>query len=197
MRQSAAVADLQQNHMKTGKTQGRGKLLLIDKCAVLRAQLGPALEEHGFEVSTCQTAQRALHHVEVDPPDYVLTDLVLPDLSGLTLISRMKTMVPDARVVVLTAYGSIRTAVEAVKRGAIQYLTKPRKVTEIIAALDSADGEDGVPLNGKPRSIAQIEREYINWVVLEHNGNVSAAARALSMHRRTLQRKLLKRAAGD
>jgi len=183
--------------MKTGQTQGRGKLLLIDKCAVLRAQLGPALEEHGFEVSTCQTAQRALLHVERDPPDYVLTDLVLPDLSGLTLNSRVKTMVPGARVVVLTAYGSIRIAVDAVKRGAIQYLTKPRKVDEIIAALDSADGEDGVPLNGKPRSIAQIEREYINWVVLEHNGNVSAAARALSMHRRTLQRKLLKRAAGD
>jgi len=179
--------------MRTKRSRQPGKLLLIDKCAALRACLSPVLEAHGFEVTACQNAARALRLAEEERPDYVVTDLVLPDLSGLALISRLKTIVPHARVVVLTAYASIATAVQAIKLGAIHYLAKPPKVDEIVAAFDSPDANDSIPVNGKPRPIAQIEREYIDWVVLEHNGNLSAAARALSMHRRTLQRKLMKR----
>ena len=183
--------------MKHPDHRQRGKVLLIDKCEVLSGHLGPALEKHGFAVCTYGTARQALLHADRDPPDYILTDLVLPDLSGLALISKIKAVAPAARVVVLTAYASIATAVEAIKLGAVDYLPKPPHVDQIVAALDATNGGDHGQLNGKRRSLAQVEREYINWVMLEHNGNVSAAARALSMHRRTLQRKLSKRAANS
>jgi two-component system response regulator RegA len=100
---------------------------------------------------------------------------------------------PHTRIVVLTGYGSIATAIEAIKLGATFYLTKPADADQIIAAFHHEAGDDQAPLNPKPMSVNRLEWEHIDRVLREHKGNISETARALSMHRRTLQRKLAKR----
>ena len=100
---------------------------------------------------------------------------------------------PDMKIVMLTAYASIATTVEAIKLGAINYLTKPASVQEIIEKLSQAEDSSKTPIEDTPLSIKRLEWEHLQKVLLEHDGNISAAARALNMHRRTLQRKLQKR----
>jgi two-component system response regulator RegA len=175
-------------------TKQRPSLLLVDESKWFCAVMSAAFEKRGFGVIACHSAAQAFGIIEDNPPEYVVTDLKLPDLSGLILISRLKAAVPRTNIVVLTGHASIATAVEAIKLGATHYLAKPADADQILTAFDRRIGDDSVPVNGKPLSIRRQEWEYINWVLLEHNGNVSAAARALSMHRRTLQRKLKKSA---
>lgn len=188
-----SVADAVMN-TRTYGTKQRPSLLLVDESEWFCTTISAAFEKRGFSVIICHSAGQALDIIEDNPPEYVVTDLKLPDLSGLTLISRLKATVPNTNVVVLTGHACIATAVEAIKLGATHYLVKPATADQIMAAFSRRVGDDSVPLNGKPLSIGRMEWEYINWVLTDCGGNVSAAARALSMHRRTLQRKLYKRA---
>jgi two-component system response regulator RegA len=116
----------------------------------------------------------------------------MPGDSGLTLVRRLSAIEPTTRIVVLTGYASISTAVEAIKLGATHYLVKPVDADEVVAAFHKAEGDDSVSVAASPLSVDRLEWEHIQRVLAEHDGNISATARALNMHRRTLQRKLFK-----
>ncbi len=165
-------------------------LLLVDDDHTFRSVLTRAMQKRGFEVATAGDAIEALALAEANPPEFAIVDLKMPGPSGLTLVKRLKELDAATRIVVLTGYASITTAVEAVKLGATHYLAKPADVDEIIAALHKVDGDDGTPLSVAPLSVERLEWEHIQRVLAEHEGNISATARALNMHRRTLQRKL-------
>lgn len=123
----------------------------------------------------------------------MLLDLRVGNENGLGLISTLRDIDPETRIVVLTGYGSVATAVEAVRRGAVHYLTKPADAEEILAAFErSADGQAGPSAPLQPMTLDRVEWEHINRVLMECGGNVSEAARLLGLHRRTLQRKLSK-----
>jgi len=172
----------------------RPNLLLVDESEWFCSEMSAAFEKRGFSVIACHSAGEAFDIIDDNPPEYVLTDLKLPDISGLVVISRLKATIPNTNIVVLTGHPSIATAVEAIKLGATHYLAKPADADQIVNAFERRSGDDSVPVNGKSLSVKRLEWEYINWTLMQHGGNVSAAARALSMHRRTLQRKLQKRA---
>lgn len=168
-------------------------LLLVDDDPVLCETLGRALSKRGFDVKTAVTAEDATRLANENPPEYAVVDLKLPDHSGLKVVSTLIGLDPHTRIVVLTGYGSIATAVEAIKLGATYYLAKPADATDLVDALQRETGRDEVAPRPKPMSVERLEWEHMNRVLLEHGGNISATARALSMHRRTLQRKLAKR----
>jgi two-component system response regulator RegA len=127
-------------------------------------------------------------------PARVVLDLNLNGSSGLALIPRLLAINPDCRVVVLTGYASIATAVDAIKLGAVQYLAKPVEIEAILGAFENDDEPDlDMVAPDEPMSVDRLEWEHIQRVLNENEGNISATARALKMHRRTLQRKLLKR----
>ncbi len=172
----------------------RPSLLLVDDDEALRGALARALGERGFDVRVAASAAEARALAGGSSPEYAVVDLKLPDVSGLKLVSALIAIDPNTRVVVLTGYGSIATAVEAIKLGATYYLTKPVNADEVVRALHRDAGDDDVAPNSRPMSVDRLEWEHIDRVLLEHAGNISATARALSMHRRTLQRKLAKRA---
>ena len=148
-----------------------------------------------YHVELTQTAAEALRIAVRRPPRYAIIGLKLPDDSGLRLLSDLLALDPEMRVVVYTGYPTIRTAVEAIKLGAADYLAKPATADELIAAFDRREGDAGVPIGDRPMSMHRVTWEYISHVLQQNNGNVSATARALSIHRRTLQRKLRKRPA--
>ncbi len=175
-------------------TGPRPTLLLIDDDETFCAVVSRALHKRGFEVTLSHATTHALKEIEVNSPEYAVVDLRLPDGSGLPLVSSLKAADPHTNIVVLTGHASIATAVEAIKLGATYYLVKPVNADDIVAAFGRRSGDDRVPITDKPLSVEQLEWEHINRVLLENNGNISATARTLSMHRRTLQRKLLKRA---
>jgi len=167
-------------------------LLLVDDDQTLCEVLGRAFQSRGYSVRMAHTVRDALAAAQASPPDCAVVDLRLPDNTGLKLISGLKGINPRMRIVVLTGHGSIPTAVEAVKLGANYYLTKPVDADEVVAALQKEQGDDAVPVDVKPMSVERLEWEHIQRVLRDNNDNVSATARALSMHRRTLQRKLKK-----
>jgi two-component system, response regulator RegA len=174
---------------------GRPDLLLVDDDDSLCDMLAGGLSSRGFDVRTAFSAGAAIALAHTCPPEYAVVELKLPDASGLKLVSSLMALDAHTRIVVLTAYGSIATAVEAIKLGATYYLVKPADVDEIVVALNRDAGDDQVPVNCKPMSIDRLEWEHIERVLLEHKCNISETARALSMHRRTLQRKLARRVA--
>jgi two-component system, response regulator RegA len=174
---------------------GRPSLLLVDEDTALCEVLSRSLAVHGFEVRVAHTAKQASQLVDDDPPRYAVIALKLPDASGLKLLSALLALDPNMRIVVLTGYPSIRTAVEAIKLGATEYLPKPANADEVVSALHRDRGDDSVPVGKKPMSLHRAAWEYISHVLHENEGNISATARALSMDRRTLQRKLRKRPA--
>ena len=175
----------------------RPSLLLVDDDTALCEVLARTLAAHGFQVRVARTAKHASRLVDDDPPQYAVIALKLPDASGLKLVSALLARNPHMRIVVLAGYPSIRTAVEAIKLGATDYLAKPASADEVASALHRDHGNDSVPLGKKPMSVHRAEWEYISHVLRGNNGNISASARALSMDRRTLQRKLRKRPPGD
>jgi two-component system response regulator RegA len=128
-----------------------------------------------------------------EPPEFVLLDLRVEDGSTLEFVSELIGIDPATRVVVLTGYGSIATAIDALKRGAVHYLTKPADADEILAAFEHGS-EQALPVDAtaQPMSLARVEWEYINRVLMACDGNLSEAARTLGLHRRSLQRKLAK-----
>src|SRR6266568_3082283 len=179
------------------KFDGRPSLLLVDDDIALCEDLAAALAARGFQVQLACTGEQAARLVKDDPPQHAVIALNLPDYSGLKLVSKFLALDPHTRIVVWTAYPSIRTAVEAIKLGATHYMAKPASADEVFAALYRDRGDDSVPVGTKPMSVRRAEWEYISNVMRDNDGNISATARALSMHRRTLQGKLRKRPARD
>lgn len=170
-----------------------GRLLLVDDDAVFVEILARALAKRGFEVETAREFQIALTIIEQRLHDFAVVDLKMPGGSGLALVERLKQRNPGMRIVVLTGFASVATAVEAIKLGAIHYLPKPADADEIVAAFGRDQGDTGAPVSSRPLSVERLEWEHIQKVLSENTGNVSATARALNMHRRTLQRKLGKK----
>lgn len=166
-------------------------LLIIDDDDVLNSTLKRAMERRGLDVSTASNSEEAYQHLAEKRFDYATLDLKLNKESGLNTLTQLLTLQPDLKVVVLTGYASIATTVEAIKRGAQDYLCKPASGDDIYAAL-IGDKPEQVEIADKPLSVDRMEWEHIQRVMAEHNGNISATARALGMHRRTLQRKLQK-----
>jgi two-component system response regulator RegA len=171
---------------------GRPSLLLVEDDEILSTVLARSFARHGFDVRCAHTAKEALQAASDAPPAHAVVDLKLPDGSGLEVVARLAALEARPRVVVLTGHGSIPTAVEAIKLGACYYLTKPATPPEIIAAFGRDTGDASLPISDKPMSVERLAWEHIQRVLAAHRGNVSATARALSMHRRTLQRKLAK-----
>ena len=150
------------------------------------------METRGFEVSTAETVADALRLVKELKPAFAVVDMRFGDGNGLDVIKQLNSLRPDARVIMLTGYGNIATAVTAVKLGAIDYLAKPADADEVYAAL-IADPEDKAPPPENPMSADRVRWEHIQRVYELCNRNVSETARRLNMHRRTLQRILAKR----
>jgi two-component system response regulator RegA len=172
------------------------RLLLVDDDPVFCQALGRALTARDFAVDKVEDGASALRLAEDRAPDVAIVELRLPDMSGLRVLARLRAIDANTQIVVLTAFGSIATAILAIKLGAVHYLTKPSSIDEILAAFDNrAPDLDGAVVD-KPLSVERIEWEHIQRVLTNHGGNVSATARALNMHRRTLQRKLYKRPPG-
>lgn len=172
-------------------------LLLIDDDATFVRVLARALTSRGFEVLTATDFDEARALSRRRHPRYCVLDLKLGDENGLRLIPELHTLVPDIRVLLLTGYASIATAVEAIKRGAHDYLAKPVDADAVVRALldgDNADGEENDPPEAPeaPLALRRLEWEHIQRVLTECDGNISETARRLGMHRRTLQRKLSK-----
>ena len=168
-------------------------LLVIDDDPTFNAVLVQALSRRGIDAHGCIDPDTALNEVDRLRPLRVVLDLNLGGASGLGLIMPILGIVPNCGIVVLTGYASIATAVDAVKLGAIQYLAKPVDVDTILAAFDSSDTPVGDTIEAVPLSVERLEWEHIQRVLNENGGNISATARLLKMHRRTLQRKLMKR----
>ena len=170
------------------------RLLIADDDETLCGVLSRALEKRGFNVSVAHDYQTALATAAGHAPEFAVLDLKLGEASGLRLMTQLLELHSSMRVVVLTGYASIATAIEAVKLGAHHYLTKPANADELVAALR---GENGSPscscaISERPLSVNRLEWEHINRVLAGNQGNISATARILGMHRRTLQRKLSK-----
>lgn len=165
-------------------------LLVVDDDTVFNRVLVRALDQRGFDAYGATDSVAAIELAQDHQPEFIVLDLNLGGESGLRLIRPLLEASPDARILVLTGYASIATAVDAVKLGAIQYLAKPAAVDAIIRALraDEVVIADSAP--DAPMSVDRLEWEHIQRVLAEHDGNISATARALQMHRRTLQRKL-------
>lgn len=168
-------------------------MLVVDDDAVFGDVLSRALTRRGFAVEAVRGVQAALAAIAGNAPDFAVVDLKMPDGSGLTLVEELKRHNPQVRIVVLTGFASVATAVEAIKLGAVHYLPKPADADEIVAAFGRGQGDTTVEVNARPLSVERLEWEYIQKVLAENDGNVSATARALNMHRRTLQRKLGKK----
>ena len=169
-------------------------LLLVDDNVTFCQVLGQALEKRGYKVTVAYSVEDATPLAMANPPEYAVIDLKMSGASGLTLVRLLHELDPATRIVVLTGYASIATAVEAIKLGATQYLSKPANADEIVAAFGHVADAEASP-NLQPNSVERVEWEHIQRILQEHQGNVSATARALNMHRRTLQRKLNKRPA--
>ena len=169
------------------------KLLLVDDEEIYCWTLQKAFERRGYEVRAVNSVPRALKVLRDWPADYATVDLRMAGPSGLKLIPYLRSANPAVRIVVLSGYASIATAVEAIKLGATNCLVKPVQADTIEAAFSHDQGDENAPVSDRPLSVSRLTWEHIQHVLAEHRGNVSAAARALGMYRRTLQRKLNKR----
>jgi two-component system response regulator RegA len=168
-------------------------LLLLDDDAPLRTRLGRALESRGFETTLVESVSEALSAVRSRPPAFAVLDMRLEDGSGLKVVEALRDARPDARIVMLTGYGNIATAVAAVKAGAVDYLSKPADADDVAKALLAQGGAPAAPPEN-PMSADRVRWEHIQRVYELCGHNVSETARRLNMHRRTLQRILAKRA---
>lgn len=170
----------------------RPSLLLVEDDDTLASSLARALYHRGFQVTIAHNGNEALRAIEEEHPEYAVLDLKIPGSSALALLPKLCGNGHATRAVVLTGYASIATAVAAVKLGANHYLPKPAEPDEIVAALRREGGEQDLSPPARPLSPDRLEWEHLQRVLGEYGGNVTAAARALGMHRRSLQRKLQK-----
>ncbi len=173
------------------------RLLLVDDDETFCRVLKNALEKRDYEVIIAHDVETGIDMAERLQPEFAVIDLRIGHQSGLELVNSLMKQDINTRVVMLTGYASIATAVEAIKLGAVHYLTKPTNADEIVAALNKDEGDPGIAINENPLSVKRLEWEHLQKVLMQHDGNISAAARALNMHRRTLQRKLEKKPVRD
>ena len=181
--------------MNSSSTE-QASLLLVDDDVAFCQVLGSALEKRGFAVSVAHSVERAMPLAQESPPEYAVVDLKMDGASGLMLVQVLHELDPFTRIMVLTGYASHATAMNAIKLGATQYFSKPANADEIVAAFGHLPGL-GASLNAQITTAERLEWEYLQRVLLEHQGNISVTARTLNMHRRSLQRKLAKRPADD
>ena len=169
-------------------------ILLVDDEEHFRDRLGRALTKRNYEVLQAGNYDEAIKTIKAHQPAMAVFDLRMPGLSGLELVKSALKINPQIKIVVLTGYGSIATATEAIRLGAINYLPKPADTDEILAAFSDANPEAVAPIQEDidTPSLGRVEWEHINRVLADCGGNISAAAKRLNIHRRTLQRKLLK-----
>jgi two-component system response regulator RegA len=168
-------------------------LLLVDDDEPFLKRLARAMEKRGFAVETAGSVAEGRARAAHRPPAYAVVDLRLEDGNGLAVVERLRETRPDCRIVVLTGYGAIATAVAAVKIGATDYLSKPADANDVTRALLAQDGEPLPPPPENPMSADRVRWEHIQRVYEQCDRNVSETARRLSMHRRTLQRILAKK----
>jgi two-component system response regulator RegA len=171
--------------------EGARTLLLVDDDQIWLQRLATAMERRGFTVSTAASVQEAIEQARTVTPEYAVIDLRLADGNGLDVVGALREIRPHGRIVMLTGYGNIATAVAAVKLGAVDYLAKPADADAIEAALLAEDGAHPAPPE-KPMSADRVRWEHIQRVYELCGRNVSGTARRLNMHRRTLQRILAK-----
>lgn len=165
-------------------------ILLVDDDKVFCGALAGALRRRGFCVVVAHNHDDAVAEAAAWTPARALVDLRMPGKGGLEVVSELLKLDPRLRIIVLTGYGSIATAVEAIKMGAVHYLTKPASVDDIMAAFDRTAAVTEVEAPVAPRPLDEVEWEHLQKVLTDCGGNVSEAARRLGMHRRSLQRKL-------
>ncbi len=172
-------------------------LLVVEDDESYRSLLARSLQRRGFAVRTASSADEALAACAEQAPAYVVLDLNLHGESGLNLIRPLLAYAPAARIVVLTGYASIQTTVAAMRLGACHYLPKPANTGDLVRALLDDNIALDTRIDEEQLSVQHLQWEYIQRKLAEHDGNISATARALKMHRRTLQRKLAKRRPPD
>ena len=168
-------------------------LLIVEDDKPFLVRLARAMEGRGFAVTTAETVADGLTHLETTSPAFAVVDMRLEDGNGLDVVSALKKRRPESRAIILTGYGNIATAVNAVKLGAVDYLAKPVDADDVVAALLALDGRKAEPPEN-PMSADRVRWEHIQRVYELCDRNVSETARRLTMHRRTLQRILAKRA---
>ncbi len=178
----------------TAESEGGRSLLIVDDDEAWRRRLERAFRERGFDVRMAGTYDEGLALAQQESPEFAVVDLRMPGRSGLELVRDLHAIDPQTRILVLTGYGSIATAIDAVRLGATNYLPKPADVDEILAAFDKGEAPPQTTLDPafEPPSLARAEWEHINRVLADCAGNISEAARRLGIHRRSLQRKLQK-----
>ena len=169
------------------------RLLLVDDDETFCSVLKSALERRSYEVIVANNVTDGIFQAEKNIPEYAVIDLRIGHESGLELVKKLISLDDNTQIVMLTGFASIATAVEAIKLGAVHYLTKPANADEIVSALHKNEGDSSVLISENPLSVKRLEWEHLKKVLMQHDGNISSAARALNMHRRTLQRKLDKR----
>ncbi|WP_394201444.1 response regulator transcription factor [Shewanella waksmanii] len=170
------------------------KLLIIEDDVALAGVLARRMGKHGFECQCSHDASQGLLLARQFKPSHILLDMKLAQDNGLAMIAPLRQLLPDVVMVLLTGYASIATAVEAIRLGADNYLAKPADTQTLLNALNVRPNElADVELDDAPLSPKRLEWEHIQQVLTANGGNVSATARQLGMHRRTLQRKLLKK----
>jgi two-component system response regulator RegA len=174
-------------------TQTNSRILLVDDDTVFTAVMERGFQRRGIATLACDSAEAAISACAAFQPSHILLDLNMPGISGLVALPQLLRQSPNAKLVVLTGYSSIATAVEATKAGAANYLCKPATIEEILHAFDSGETSHSTNIPVDPISVDRLEWEHIQRVLQDNDGNISATARALGMHRRTLQRKLQKR----
>ncbi|MFK7734405.1 MAG: response regulator transcription factor [Pirellulaceae bacterium] len=172
-------------------------ILLVDDSVVLRDRLAMAFRERGFRVAVAANATEALDVFAIEPTQLAVLDLRMPGKPGLALLQELKAISPTTKFVILSGFGSIATAIDAIRLGATNFLPKPADADDILNAFNKAEDEVGVPeTEGEipVPTLAQAEWEHIHRILSDCGGNISEAARRLGIHRRSLQRKLRKRA---
>ena len=167
-------------------------LLIVDDNEIFRDRLARAFSDRGFEVRKAQDYDTAVTLAREESPEWAVVDMRMPGRNGLEVVRDLKEIDPQTKIVVLTGYGSIATAIDAVRLGAINYLQKPADADDIIAAFSRGEQP---PMSASDHdyqapSLARAEWEHIQRVLADCGGNISEAARRLDIHRRTLQRKL-------
>jgi len=168
-------------------------LLLVDDDEDFLTALASAMRKRGFSVTLANSAETAYEIAKNEAPEFAVVDLKMSGNSGLVLVRQLASLDAGTKIVVLTGYASIATAIEAIKLGATHYLAKPVDADEIVAAFARQSGDADIELSRNPLSVDRLEWEHIQRVLAENDGNISATARSLNMHRRTLQRKLGKK----
>jgi two-component system response regulator RegA len=174
-------------------------MLLVDDDETFRERLARALRDRGFDVRTASNFSEGVRLAEEDSPEYAVIDLRMPGKGGMDLLRELKRVDAGTRTVILTGYGSIATAVEAVRLGAINFIPKPADADDVVAAFEKY--ERGDPMDGpavtstyRAPTLARMEWEHIQRVLSDCGGNISESARRLGIHRRSLQRKLQRHA---